>query len=592
MSKVVVIGGGIAGLSVAHHLLRGRVDEIHVYEPSDRVGGKAKNQSVAGEREGGVYPAEHGFRFFPHFYRHIVDTMRTTPTPHGSAFDLLVASEKAGVAHDGQMIEIERSENLLHAPSFVRGIVQMLTTRGIGLADSLRYGGVLLQFATSCQERRDRQYDDIPWSDFAHWKSYDTEFVELVIKASRNLSAMRAPNTSATTIGSISLQMIFDFDPMPDRKMDPVLPGPTEEVWLQPWFEHLRKNGVTFHFGKACDRIDFDARAGRVRSVAFGGEVVVADEYVLAVPLEVAATLVPEDMRAFDVSLRNIRTLAPHARGDMVGLQFYLREDVPIVKGHVHYPKTPFALTSVSQAQFWTPKPSERPSTPELGGILSVIISDWDTAGTQNLRARDYTDRRELLDEVWRQLATQLPAGTIDRQDVLKSHLDDNVLLGPFANATPLLIHPVGQLKLRPDAETAIDNFSLASDYVRTFTDLATMEGADEAARRAVVAILRRHGVAADRLPFVRRFTEGPVFDGAKLVDRAFFAMGLPHPMQTTEDVAEKARGVLEGGLLARIGAAIPHLPGLRTLGGLPAVDHASPDADLLDRYERFFKQR
>ena len=41
---------------------------------------------------------------------------------------------------------------------------------------------------------------------------------------------------------------------------------------------------------------------------------------------------------------------------------------------------------------------------------------------------------------------------------------------------------------------TAIPNLFLASDYVQTFTDLATMEGANEAARRAVNGILERAG--------------------------------------------------------------------------------------------------
>ena len=43
---------------------------------------------------------------------------------------------------------------------------------------------------------------------------------------------------------------------------------------------------------------------------------------------------------------------------------------------------------------------------------------------------------------------------------------------------------------LRPEATTAIPNLFLASDYVRTYTDLATMEGANEAARRAVNGLL------------------------------------------------------------------------------------------------------
>jgi hypothetical protein len=43
---------------------------------------------------------------------------------------------------------------------------------------------------------------------------------------------------------------------------------------------------------------------------------------------------------------------------------------------------------------------------------------------------------------------------------------------------------------LRPDVRTSIHNLFVAGDFVKTETDLACMEGANEAARRAVNAIL------------------------------------------------------------------------------------------------------
>jgi hypothetical protein len=65
-------------------------------------------------------------------------------------------------------------------------------------------------------------------------------------------------------------------------------------------------------------------------------------------------------------------------------------------------------------------------------------------------------------------------------------------------NVEPLLINRAGAQALRPDARTGIPNMFLASDYVRTNTDLACMEGANEAARRAVNAILEAAGSTAE----------------------------------------------------------------------------------------------
>jgi hypothetical protein len=61
-------------------------------------------------------------------------------------------------------------------------------------------------------------------------------------------------------------------------------------------------------------------------------------------------------------------------------------------------------------------------------------------------------------------------------------------------NAEPLLINYTGSLAFRPNVQTAISNMFLAGDYVRTSTDLACMEGANEAARLAVNALLDAAG--------------------------------------------------------------------------------------------------
>ena len=47
--RVVVVGGGVAGLATAHHLLAARPDlEVHVLDGGDRPGGKIRGEEVAG----------------------------------------------------------------------------------------------------------------------------------------------------------------------------------------------------------------------------------------------------------------------------------------------------------------------------------------------------------------------------------------------------------------------------------------------------------------------------------------------------------------------------------------------------------------
>jgi len=60
-----------------------------------------------------------------------------------------------------------------------------------------------------------------------------------------------------------------------------------------------------------------------------------------------------------------------------------------------------------------------------------------------------------------------------------------------------LLVNKVDTWRLRPESYCAIPSLFFAADYVRTHTDLATMEGANEAARRAVNNIIETSGITA-----------------------------------------------------------------------------------------------
>ena len=99
---------------------------------------------------------------------------------------------------------------------------------------------------------------------------------------------------------------------------------------------------------------------------------------------------------------------------------------------------------------------------------------------------------------------------------------------GVPVNLEPLLINTAGSWEDRPEAKTNLPNFFLAGDYVRTNTDLATMEGANEAARRAVNGILDAVGSGSPRCQLWPA-TEPAVFAPWQRLDRLRFRLGQPH---------------------------------------------------------------
>jgi len=93
--RVAVIGGGVSGLSAAHELVK-RGFSVTVFERRGHVGGKASS----GEEKD--LPAEHGFRFFPGFYFHVIKTMSEIPAAdgHGHVADHLVELTEAVFADE------------------------------------------------------------------------------------------------------------------------------------------------------------------------------------------------------------------------------------------------------------------------------------------------------------------------------------------------------------------------------------------------------------------------------------------------------------------------------------------------------------
>ena len=76
----------------------------------------------------------------------------------------------------------------------------------------------------------------------------------------------------------------------------------------------------------------------------------------------------------------------------------------------------------------------------------------------------------------------------------------------------------------RPVSVTAFANLFLAGDFVRTYTDLATMEGANESARRAVNALLDSLGSTADRCA-VWPLHEPALFRPLKAIDAVWYRL-------------------------------------------------------------------
>ena len=221
-------------------------------------------------------------------------------------------------------------------------------------ADFKLYGAKVLQFFTSCDARRLDEDERLSWWQFLQGDDYSRKFQRQLRAVPRAVVAMDPQRGSARTIGTTSMQLILDFATA-GMANDRTLGGPTSEMWIDPWIAHLQSRGVQLEAGVTVEGIDVDG--GRISGVRVAGDPVAkaADFYVLAVPIDQAIAMITPQMAAIDHALEKLRTSnADDLVSWMVGAQYFLKEDVQLVRGHTFYPDSPWALTSISQAQFWT----------------------------------------------------------------------------------------------------------------------------------------------------------------------------------------------------------------------------------------------
>jgi uncharacterized protein with NAD-binding domain and iron-sulfur cluster len=624
--RVVILGGGVAGLSAAHELAE-RHFNVRVFEQRDVPGGKARStrvpRSAVGEHA--PLPGEHGFRFFPGFYWHLPDTMRRIPSwDKKSVFEHLEPVDTMTFAFDaGPAYALPAHQPRTWAEfELVLRYVAALGDMGISSDDLVFIWWQLWKIITTSNARRVAMLERTSWWDYVDAANRSEAFRHLlVVGVTRNLVASKAEKANARTVGQVGIQLLLDIV-TGAHPADRILDGPTNDVWIDPWVSHLRNTlQVDYELGWELDRVEVSAEqnkvthvvvrraqtrprepdvaaaqplagvppvldvaqgqlghapslnarsaerrarhdghparleredrharwrehalARRAANVALAREVraeppsdetltLEADHFVFALPVEVMAALLEKqpELLTLDPKLAGIVEIGRNQVEWMNGIQFYLTADVPIARGHINHVDSAWALTSISQTQFWAEFPSSGYADGRVRTILSVDISAWDVPSATGKEARD-CDYREVAEETWLQLKQSLNRDRVVLTDDMLHpttpwHIDDDIVervrkerLLPrrervhraekkrtegrtdepdlLTNAEPLLVNLVNSWDLRPDATTALSNLYLASDYLKTNTNLATMEAANEAARAATNAILAATGSA------------------------------------------------------------------------------------------------
>mmetsp|Transcript_8025 Transcript_8025/g.11945 ORF Transcript_8025/g.11945 Transcript_8025/m.11945 type:complete len:613 (-) Transcript_8025:3842-5680(-) len=548
--KIIIVGGGIAGLSSAHLLAERGYTNIHVYERTKVLGGKARSIAVPDSAKDGREPllGEHGYRIFPAMYKHIRETMENIPFKDSNVWKQLVSDEWLLLSNNGSAAH---SLPVPHASigswlAYISKFPKEMRSLGIPKEDMEYILQRILVIAESCENRFQWEYDHIRFWDYmsADQLTEATQNIFLRLISTGILAA--EPHTSALrTIGLLIVRMFIKMTM--DGGMVQSLNGPTNTQFLHPWVEEInRLGGVKFHLEEELQSIVVN-QDQKIASLSFKNrnnsqisQIDDADDYIIAIPVEKLQPLITTQIREAAPSMANIHKLTFNNQN---GLQFFLKKPLPFdkfdykSKGHVAFSYSKWAISAINQVEFWKGYDWSKIGDGSVVGIFSVDVSEWNKPGDLGCPSKGRTGysltKNEFISEVWCQMHKAMPHIFPEQERwfdyVHTPFLDPDVEFhadGSVSNLEPLFLNIVNATQFQPNATTEIKNLYLASDFVRSETAVACMEAANEGARHAIRALLTKYEDTSN-LPQLYKWKWPIEFLPAQQLDCARRKMGL-----------------------------------------------------------------
>jgi hypothetical protein len=253
-----------------------------------------------------IVPGEHGYRFFPSYYRHLRDTLARIPIiddfgePTGrTVYDNLEPSPyMAFVSNRHTPTVFPR----LPGVGLRDRIQQWIAAESLNGTprDAAQYVNRLMRYMTLSPQRR-VELEDMSWIEYLIGRDpstggplyhYSDTFLKNLAFSGRILAALDNRWADARTCGDVFVQLALSHFYVED-KVDASLNAPTSEAWFHPWKRWLESRGVIFVHATVSG---IDTKTGRALAVLDGNPAppVLPDKYYLLVATDLmsAAKLV------------------------------------------------------------------------------------------------------------------------------------------------------------------------------------------------------------------------------------------------------------------------------------------------------------
>lgn len=344
---------------------------------------------------------------------------------------------------------------------------------------------------------------------------------------------------SYKSVIKVGMEMNYLSSKLSKKYRDFITSKPTSEAWFQHWQKDLEKRKVQIHFGGELQKLNFENNR-IISAEVFDSKLqrmnrIIADTYVLSLPIEALAALVDRTPELQKGDLKKSKKLSDLALHIQLSFQLFFNRKISLGSYNSFLlidSAWDLIVLSYDQAYKET-KLSDK--LPEIKGAWSVAACTAYMPGIVYKKPMNTCTYEEILVELWAQMnQSKALQALIEKNNDFS--LSENFIVkwapmwptysinnkGVLTTTEPKFTNNAGSYALRPSLKTPIKNLYLSTAYVKETIDIFSMEAAAFAGKSVAREI-------EPRSTFVYVKQRPPLFSFFRNFDSYLFQHHLPN---------------------------------------------------------------
>lgn len=528
VKKIIIFGGGISGLTVAHELLD-KGFTVSLFEKDEILGGMARSNI-----EDDNIPSEHSWRGYAPFYKNFFDISKRIPlnTSVDSVFDNLSDSIRFLLPHD--TIDKSNKLNIEPQPSIQDTIITMYYVMKCLFSDKRRQQYSQVAFKDVVGNKLTKNGWDNYISMIGPGLGLDIDTASLYhISKFVEMSFFEDTGHVHKSSKHHSSEMNQDYL---HTKGWHVMNNTTNKAFIDPWVNHLENKGLNIY--RRTQLIKINRAQDHITSctvINSSGDIhtISADEYVMCVnPYNLSKIFIESGLSS--PKLIQLTKNKPHNQISFrIGFNKIIK--YPYSNNAFAFPDSEFNITLYPQELFWKEIPENIKSL--WSGTACITYNKGQLYGKDAISLNKAEFMQEIIYQIFRSeelkiIIEKYNSFTLEDLRISINHIEiwhewkyDNSTKKMVSDNSKW-VNGLNTYMIRPSQKTDIDNLYLGGAHTKTSVDIWSMEGSVESGK-----IVSNHILDKYNLEKTYKYTHmsSLLFRIIQMIDNILYVLYLPN---------------------------------------------------------------